>query len=259
MREWKRRYMINEDYFETWSSNMAYLLGFIAADGNVRKYILSIQVKKRDEYVLDFFIKEIGHVPKKKRKIKKRTYVGIRFCSKHLVDSLSKYRIVPRKSSIIRADFEIPKEYIGDYIRGVFDGDGWVCCRRNSIGCGIVSANREFLEDLSAKAGVKGKIRERIKEYRSPVYCWEMGKTETLQLRDVMYRNDGFSFFRKKDRFFSEFYKRSEKFWTEKQMELLVRNFDRPLREMPDIIGKSYKAISKKKWEIRTGVANAAA
>ncbi|MED2801551.1 hypothetical protein P4244_29280, partial [Bacillus thuringiensis] len=30
---WKRKYDIREDYFKTWSNNMAYILGFIAADG----------------------------------------------------------------------------------------------------------------------------------------------------------------------------------------------------------------------------------
>ncbi|EEM83624.1 hypothetical protein bthur0011_23650 [Bacillus thuringiensis serovar huazhongensis BGSC 4BD1] len=34
---WKRKYDIKEDYFKTWSNNMAYILGFIAADGVIQK------------------------------------------------------------------------------------------------------------------------------------------------------------------------------------------------------------------------------
>ncbi len=34
---WKRKYDITENYFKTWSNNMAYILGFIAADGVIQK------------------------------------------------------------------------------------------------------------------------------------------------------------------------------------------------------------------------------
>lgn len=34
---WKRKYNITENYFKTWSNNMAYILGFIAADGVIQK------------------------------------------------------------------------------------------------------------------------------------------------------------------------------------------------------------------------------
>ncbi|PHB57056.1 hypothetical protein COE91_05560 [Bacillus toyonensis] len=34
---WKRKYDLKEDYFKTWSNNMAYILGFIAADGVIQK------------------------------------------------------------------------------------------------------------------------------------------------------------------------------------------------------------------------------
>ncbi|MCS0543029.1 hypothetical protein NXY55_23920, partial [Aeromonas veronii] len=30
---WKRQYTLNEHYFKEWSNNMAYILGFILADG----------------------------------------------------------------------------------------------------------------------------------------------------------------------------------------------------------------------------------
>ena len=45
---WKRKYDINENYFKTWSNNMAYILGFIAADGVIQKenQCVSISQKK---------------------------------------------------------------------------------------------------------------------------------------------------------------------------------------------------------------------
>jgi len=40
-------------------------------------------------------------------------------------------------------------------------------------------------------------------------------------------------------------------FWTDKELQLLEDNWDTPLKELPAIIGRSYKSISKKMWEMR--------
>jgi hypothetical protein len=49
----KRIYDVKEDYFETWSHEMAYILGFISADGGVNKQqtSLSIELQMRDKEV----------------------------------------------------------------------------------------------------------------------------------------------------------------------------------------------------------------
>lgn len=45
---WRRKYDITEDYFKTWSNNMAYILGFIAADGVIQKKTnVSVSHKKK--------------------------------------------------------------------------------------------------------------------------------------------------------------------------------------------------------------------
>lgn len=45
---WKRKYDITENYFKMWSNNMAYILGFIAADGVIQKKInVSVYHKKK--------------------------------------------------------------------------------------------------------------------------------------------------------------------------------------------------------------------
>ena len=47
---WKRKYNITENYFKTWSNNMAYILGFIAADGVIQKKINVLVYHKRKLY-----------------------------------------------------------------------------------------------------------------------------------------------------------------------------------------------------------------
>ncbi|MRS08454.1 LAGLIDADG family homing endonuclease, partial [Bacillus anthracis] len=50
---WKRKYDITEDYFKTWSNNMAYILGFIAADGVIQKENQCVSVSQKESYILE--------------------------------------------------------------------------------------------------------------------------------------------------------------------------------------------------------------
>lgn len=52
-RSWKRKYDITEDYFKTWSNNMAYILGFIAADGVIQKENQCVSVSQKESYILE--------------------------------------------------------------------------------------------------------------------------------------------------------------------------------------------------------------
>ena len=49
------KYTINEDFFKTWSDDMAYILGFIWSDGCMHggdDYAISITQHKKDKYIL---------------------------------------------------------------------------------------------------------------------------------------------------------------------------------------------------------------
>ena len=48
----KLKYKVKEDFFESWNRQMAYVLGFTFADGNIYKNVLSWDLQKRDKSVL---------------------------------------------------------------------------------------------------------------------------------------------------------------------------------------------------------------
>ena len=48
-----RESMITEDYFKTWSNNMAYILGFIAADGVIQKENQCVSISQKESYILE--------------------------------------------------------------------------------------------------------------------------------------------------------------------------------------------------------------
>ena len=56
---WKRKYNITENYFKTWSNNMAYILGFIAADGVIQKENQCVSVSQKESYILEDIKKEL--------------------------------------------------------------------------------------------------------------------------------------------------------------------------------------------------------
>lgn len=68
---WKRKYRVNEDYFKTWSNNMAYILGFFAADGMVTRDAQLISFSQKEKYILEDIKKEMGsnHPITKKEKL----------------------------------------------------------------------------------------------------------------------------------------------------------------------------------------------
>lgn len=128
----KHIYKIDENYFKRWSSNMAYIIGFVLADGNIslnmRHYRLSISLQKQDENILQQIKKELQSehlITYRNIKTKNKLYesCSLTIDNKNIINTLIKLGITPRKSynDIVP---DIPKKYKYDFLRGYFDGDG---------------------------------------------------------------------------------------------------------------------------------------
>lgn len=147
----------------------------------------------------------------------------------------------------------IPRKFLGPYIRGIFDGDGWVCLRRNSVECGIVSTSIFFLEDLRTLMSSIGQIRtkKKRKDQTKILYEWNMYSRHAEFFRDFIY-TDGFSLDRKRNKFYSDYYKPSNRWWTEKELSILVKEYmpGGDLKYLSNKIGRSYKSVAKKIWEL---------
>ena len=128
-----RKHKFNERYFENIDSEeKAYWLGFIAADGcvykNKQSYRLQINLKGSDIDHLKKFQKAISSdykiTEKKVGKAQSNT-CQLKINSTKMCNDLIKNNIIERKSII----FEPPilnKNLMSHFIRGYFDGDGWI-------------------------------------------------------------------------------------------------------------------------------------
>jgi len=123
----KPRIKVNEDYFKKWSPNMAYVLGFILADGCIVKGTyngysdaLKFGVQKQDIDILKKIKLELsaGH---KISCVKNAAHLCI--TSQRIVNDLKDLDICYRKSLREKIP-HIPSENICDFIRGIVDGDG---------------------------------------------------------------------------------------------------------------------------------------
>ena len=206
---------VNENFFSNWSSSMAYVLGFFAADGT-----LTFNRKRRNYYV-EFAsadceilnkirkILESGHKisTRKKGKTNPNETFRLQIGSKKIYQNLMKIGFKPNKS--LSMDFpSVPVKYLSHFIRGYFDGDGYSTYgqykRKNRINpakiicSGFVSGSKNFLE----------KLRQLLNRYASlkggTLYFYARGYRLVYSVRDsrrlfnFMFNNSGTLYLKRK-------------------------------------------------------------
>jgi len=197
-----KKYSVDSSFFNTWSAEMAYVLGFIAADGNVykteRTHILQIASDDIDIIEkIQIALKHNGPIHFKQRENGKTSY-SLRICDLLLFNSLLNLGITERKSLTITPPF-IPKPYIHHYIRGYFDGDGSVSYRKVSYKSRLVvdicTASfymASFLyEKIKEQMGdlYKGKLYATLAHQKTRYYSIRLGHKASEQLFKYIYKN----------------------------------------------------------------------
>jgi hypothetical protein len=117
-------YYIDGDFFKTWSHNMAWVVGYITADGCVRKNKYEVKIKSIDYEMLEFVRQNLSTNYQIKKEKGSNCY-SISIYSKNIIDDLYKLGITDKKSLTIHLP-SIPKEYFWSFLRGLIDGDGHI-------------------------------------------------------------------------------------------------------------------------------------
>jgi hypothetical protein len=122
-----RKYNVDFAYFKNWSVEMAYLLGFICADGHIAtsRNSLLIQLHKKDKYILENFMKFMKFEGKL-YDYSSKTTCTLHISSKEITQDLMNFGLTRHKSQELKWIEQIPEEYVSHFIRGYFDGDGHV-------------------------------------------------------------------------------------------------------------------------------------
>lgn len=127
-----RKYFLNENYFNQLNPESAYWVGFLLADGCIRRHELSIGLSQKDrDHLIKFRdcissnypIHDRGYKRPNLKKSSEYCYSYIYVSSKSLVDSLIKIGVIFKKS-LVHSTPLIPKELLAPMYLGYFDGDG---------------------------------------------------------------------------------------------------------------------------------------
>jgi len=130
---------LNQDFFKIWTANMAYVLGFFAADGNMLHtkrggYYISFHIT--DRIVLQKMRTAMGSTHKIAVRQDKRpnykTGYRLQIGSREMYADLLGLGFTPNKSKTLRMP-AVPREHFGDFVRGYFDGDGCVYFKKLKV------------------------------------------------------------------------------------------------------------------------------
>ena len=128
---------VNTQFFKRWSHDMAYVLGFFAADGYMwmsarGAHFFGFQIIDTIllECIRDALQSNHTIATRKGRQPGHSTSYRLQIGSKDMYADLTLLGMTPAKSNTLVFP-EVPEAFLGDFIRGYFDGDGSVYFRKH--------------------------------------------------------------------------------------------------------------------------------
>lgn len=203
----QRKFPLNETYFDTQSSEMAYILGFLAADGTVRKATNEIKLTLAavDVEFLELLQQKVGGRPIKvyedSKGYKNATWS---FSSRHIKEALAKYNIVPQKTNTFTFPQNLEKNYWIDFIRGYFDGDGSVSTAgQSAIRWQLCSKNPDVLQVVIHYFKEFDIPEVSIYKRQDGLYYFQYSNTATRKIFEILYYPNCLCLKRKYQKFLS--------------------------------------------------------
>jgi len=153
---WKRD-LVRHDYFAQIDNPMkAYVLGVLAADGNVlpKHHRITLELSARDVDLLETVRDQLvpgGAIVTRHRH--GYDYQVLAFVSRDMVNDLEALGVTAAKSRTITWPERLPSSFAREFILGYFDGDGFITYHerpnRRYPYIGITSGSRDLLVSLA--------------------------------------------------------------------------------------------------------------
>ena len=192
IKETRRRFPVNHNAFSSIDENTAYWVGFLMADGSMRKDRLALEIAGKDKCHLIKFANYVGfRGPIRTRIVRNRPYITVGFTSPEIAARLKVFGIIENKSKV--AELKILDSNRHTW-RGIIDGDGWLGKKKPSIGlCGSVNIVRQFMNFLNVSGIlVNNKIR-----MHGAVRVVAIGGRNAIKIMHLLYDNCHIALMRK--------------------------------------------------------------
>ena len=210
------RYKFNKDFFKTWTPEMAYVLGFMYADGDIEDNRKSSRTQyttfaSTDKEILEAIKKVMNSshnlnyraahnvTYKNGKTYRSKGIYRLRIGSKEMYEDLLKLGLTPRKSLTIEFPKNIPNQYLNHFIRGYFDGDGCVTIMRGrgkkdqpilkGIAIIFTSGSKIFLEELCKRVHESSNFSIRNIYSSSRAYSLKYPTSESVEFFKFLYGN----------------------------------------------------------------------
>lgn len=152
--QYNNKKTINSDFFKEINEQSAYWLGLLMADGHVDLNNNSLELSLKDKEHIEIFRTHLCSTHKIGIKtINGHKYYRLCFRDKELIKDLANYGFHNTKTYNWKLP-NIPQNYMKDFIRGLYDGDGCFRLKVNKdiyVGesnCSIVSYSEEILNQI---------------------------------------------------------------------------------------------------------------
>ena len=243
------RYNIRSNFFQKWSDEMAYVLGFLYADGAIIDATFSsrtqyIKFSNKDKCIL-YIIKSLLHsehplyyrppseiLGRNGKVYKSSGGFYLRIGNKRMFADLKKIGLVPNKSKIVRFPTLLPEKYLNQFVRGYFDGDGSV---KIEYGKGVkekiifkrirtifTSGSQSFLKTLSSKLSKIADTTSRRVYKGNRCFQLVYSTRDSIKLFKFMYKNSSRVFLKRKFETFEKFFKIRPN-WLDKEVAKVLR------------------------------------
>ena len=216
------RYNFNKDFFKIWTPEMAYVLGFMYADGNICDSVVSraqyVSFDSNDRDILEkikVVLSSSHKIQVKPEKVlnhfngkyKSKESFRLRIGSREMFSDLIELGVTPRKSLTIECPRNIPSNYLHHFVRGYFDGDGCVHIMKGKGKYGqdilkglaviFTSGSKIFLEGLRKAIEEKG-LKDGKIYFSSNAYLLKYPTSESIQFFKFFYNDATLNLFLKR-------------------------------------------------------------
>lgn len=201
----KRLYSFNEFFFSTPETEaQAYFLGILAADGCVGQKLdrLELTLQERDIEVLLMFKRALGELsPELSYRVKDIGSNAYRLilCSKQMALDLNSWGLTPAKAHTLKIQKLIPRHLLRHFIRGYWDGDGWI----GKTSFELLTASVDFANQLHQWAyDISGVcLHRRTRNRKGSLYPIIGGSTKHYLFLKILYEDCNYFMERKRDKF----------------------------------------------------------
>ncbi len=192
---------IKSNYFSVIDApEKAYWLGFLYTDGAVDHYRatgrIRLQLQEQDKEILEQFKKDLGIESKIIYNTRPNsTCCSVEFTDEQIFNDLAKYDIIPNKTyKIDHIPYKaIPKEYLKDFVLGLFDGDGGLSLNTNAPNDVTLSYTAYYeteVKDFQFLINSLANIQKDLKNYYTEAWRTQWrGRLQVLKILDILYKD----------------------------------------------------------------------